>query len=73
VCERASASTPGHFASSGPGVTLSSGSARTGHADFWNAWKQPALDSLVVTCLRAGIHRGFGTANDPEPTPPVDG
>jgi hypothetical protein len=57
----------------GAGVTLSSGSALTGHADFWNAWHQPALDTLVATCLRAGIHCGFGTATDPQPTPPVDG
>jgi hypothetical protein len=57
----------------GPGVTLSSGSALTGHADFWNTWKQPALDDLVVTCLRAGIHCGFGTASDPQPTPGIDG
>ena len=50
----------------GPGVTLSSGSNLTGHADFWNAWDQDALDELVTTCLQAGIHCGFGTADDPQ-------
>ena len=51
----------------GSGVTLSSGSALTGHADFWNTWNQRALDELVATCLRAGIHCGFGTAAHPRP------
>jgi hypothetical protein len=57
----------------GPGVTLSSGSAMTGHADFFNAWDQAALDDLVTTCLQANIHCGFGTADNPSPTPPFDG
>jgi hypothetical protein len=56
----------------GSGVTLSSGSALTGHADFWNTWKQSALQNLVVTCLRAGIHCGFGTASNPQQAQPDD-
>lgn len=38
----------------GPAVTLSSGSAATGHADFWNTWRQSELDRLVRVCLAAG-------------------
>jgi uncharacterized protein DUF1996 len=37
---------------SGSGVTLSSGSALTGHGDFFNAWKQKELDYLVRECLQ---------------------
>ncbi len=36
------------------GATLSSGSATTLHADFWNTWNQPALEALVATCLNPG-------------------
>lgn len=39
----------------GPGVTLSSGSALTGHADFFNAWQQAELERLVETCINAGV------------------
>jgi Domain of unknown function (DUF1996) len=38
----------------GPEVALASGSASTAHADFFNAWRQPALDALVQGCL---VHR----------------
>lgn len=38
----------------GPGVTLSSGKVATGHADFWNTWRQAELDRLVRVCLAAG-------------------
>jgi uncharacterized protein DUF1996 len=37
----------------GPGVTLSSGSQYTAHADFFNAWDQRALARLVRNCLNA--------------------
>lgn len=57
--------TVAYDSSGGAGVTLSSGSALTGHADFWNTWHQTALDNLVTTCLQAGIHCGFGTADHP--------
>ncbi|MDP9241871.1 MAG: DUF1996 domain-containing protein [Actinomycetota bacterium] len=43
-------------------LTLSSGPYYTLHADFWNIWKQPALDALVSECLNAHIACG-------EPTP----
>ena len=33
------------------GFHLSSGSMSTGHADFWNTWKQKALARLVTRCL----------------------
>jgi hypothetical protein len=42
----------------GPGITLSSGSAYTGHGDFFNAWDQQRLEELVRTCLNAGVHCG---------------
>ena len=44
----------------GPGVTLASGGQLTGHADFFNAWDQPALRTLVVNCLNALRHCGQG-------------
>jgi Domain of unknown function (DUF1996) len=34
-------------------MTLSSGSYRTMHADFWNTWQQDALDALVERCVVA--------------------
>ncbi|MDX6669301.1 MAG: hypothetical protein QOK04_2681 [Solirubrobacteraceae bacterium] len=37
----------------GPGVTFSSGSRYTAHADFFNAWDQRALTRLVQRCLNA--------------------
>jgi hypothetical protein len=39
--------------SGGPGVTFSSGSPYTAHADFFNAWDQRALARLVRRCLNA--------------------
>jgi hypothetical protein len=45
----------------GPGVSLSSGGQFSGHADFFNAWRQPALASLVDGCLNALRHCGRGT------------
>ena len=32
-------------------VTLSSGSASSVHADFWNTWDQQALEALVARCI----------------------
>jgi hypothetical protein len=34
-------------------VTLSSGSASTMHADFWNTWNQQQLEGLVQRCINA--------------------
>ena len=42
----------------GPGVTLSSGGQYTAHADFFNAWRQGTLVSLVNNCLNALRHCG---------------
>jgi hypothetical protein len=42
----------------GPGVTLSSGGQYSGHADFFNAWRQGTLVSLVQGCLNALRHCG---------------
>lgn len=33
------------------GFGLSSGSLSTMHADFWNTWNQPSLETLVDRCL----------------------
>lgn len=35
----------------GRAVTLSSGGQVTGHADFFNAWDERALEALVETCF----------------------
>jgi hypothetical protein len=45
----------------GAGVTLSSGGAYSGHADFFNAWRQTTLTSLVNGCLNALRHCARGT------------
>jgi Domain of unknown function (DUF1996) len=45
----------------GPGVSLASGSPYSAHADFFNAWRQPALSALVDGCLNALRHCGRGT------------
>jgi hypothetical protein len=42
----------------GNGVTLSSGGRYSAHADFFNAWRQGTLVSLVNTCLNALRHCG---------------
>jgi uncharacterized protein DUF1996 len=44
----------------GPGVTLSSGGQYSAHADFFNAWRQGRLVSLVNNCLNALRHCGRG-------------
>jgi Domain of unknown function (DUF1996) len=44
----------------GSGVTLSSGSRYSGHADFFNAWRQGALTTLVNNCLNALRHCAKG-------------
>jgi hypothetical protein len=40
----------------GPGLALSSGGQLSGHADFFNAWRQGALQALVNGCLNALRH-----------------
>jgi len=45
----------------GTGVSLSSGGQHSAHADFFNAWNQPVLTSLVDDCLNALRHCGRGT------------
>jgi hypothetical protein len=39
-------------------LRLSSGPYWTLHADFWNTWKQAALDRLIDRCLRRGVNCG---------------
>jgi hypothetical protein len=40
----------------GPGLVLASGGQFSGHADFFNAWDQAVLQSLVDGCLNALRH-----------------
>ena len=40
----------------GAGVTLASGGQFSGHADFFNAWRQSDLQALVDGCLNALRH-----------------
>jgi uncharacterized protein DUF1996 len=42
----------------GSGVGLSSGGQYSAHADFFNAWRQGTLVSLVDRCLNALRHCG---------------
>jgi len=44
----------------GPLTALASGTALTGHADFFNAWDETQLGHLVTTCLDALRHCGRG-------------
>ena len=37
------------------GLSLASGSIRTGHADFWNVWNQEKLAGEVAGCLNRGV------------------
>lgn len=46
-------------------LTLSSGAYYTLHADFWNTWKQGALDDLVKNCLDAHVQCGAPKALSP--------
>jgi Domain of unknown function (DUF1996) len=45
----------------GSGVTLSSGGQYSAHADFFNAWRQGSLVSLVNGCLNALRHCAQGS------------
>ena len=44
----------------GAGISLASGGQYTGHADFFNAWKQATLRSLTESCLNALRHCAKG-------------
>jgi len=44
----------------GAGVTLASGGAYSGHADFFNAWDPTELNALVSTCLAGSKSCGPG-------------
>jgi hypothetical protein len=39
-------------------VYLSSGGQFSGHADFFNAWDEATLSTLVEGCLIARVHCG---------------
>ncbi|MFN3258352.1 MAG: DUF1996 domain-containing protein [Ilumatobacter sp.] len=43
------------------GLSLSSGSLETAHADFWNTWDQDKLESEVTNCLNRGLVCGLGS------------
>jgi hypothetical protein len=40
------------------GIRLASGPTYTAHADFWNTWRQSALQALVDRCLNGGVDCG---------------
>lgn len=42
------------------GLTLSSGSTDTAHADFWNTWDQDKLEREVELCLNRNLVCGLG-------------
>ncbi|MCC6223478.1 MAG: DUF1996 domain-containing protein [Thermoleophilia bacterium] len=46
----------------GDGIELASGGVYSGHADFFNAWDESALERLVGRCLNALRHCGVGSA-----------
>ena len=54
-CRRSRSSTATR-STGGAGVTLASGGQLSGHADFFNAWRQDELQSLVDGCLNALRH-----------------
>lgn len=41
------------------GLALSSGDIHSGHADFWNAWDQAALEREVAACLHRDLPCGI--------------
>ena len=45
----------------GTGITLASGGRYSGHADFFNAWRQGDLQTLVDGCLNALRHCARGS------------
>ena len=45
-----------YLSAGGSGVALASGGQYSGHADFFNAWNQTTLQSLVSGCLNALRH-----------------
>jgi hypothetical protein len=47
-------------------VTLSSGNAYNGHADFFNSWNQANLEALVKYCINAA--RNCGDTGGPKPS-----
>ncbi len=55
---------------SSAGITLSSGSVYSIHADFWNTWQQSSLERLVTLCLdglktNCGINPSAGVNQPP--------
>jgi uncharacterized protein DUF1996 len=48
-------------AGGGPGLVLASGGQFSGHADFFNAWNQQQLGTLVNDCLNALRHCQHGS------------
>jgi hypothetical protein len=50
-------------------ITLSSGSVYSVHADFWNVWHQPTLESLVKKCLNAAVNCGRFKGTSPGRNP----
>ncbi len=53
--------------SRGAGITFSSGSRYTAHADFINSWKQRALVTLVQTCINDQTRTNNDICTPPHP------
>jgi hypothetical protein len=53
--------------SRGAGITFSSGSRYTAHADFINSWKQRALVTLVQTCINDQTRTNNDIRTPPHP------
>lgn len=50
-------------------ITLSSGNVNSIHADFWNVWDQPTLESLVRECFHGQKNCGHFKGTSPGRTP----
>ncbi len=48
------------------GLSLASGSIRTGHADFWNVWDQDKLEEEVALCLNLDLVCGVSDGRSPK-------
>jgi hypothetical protein len=50
-------------------ITLASGSVYSIHADFWNIWDQPTLETLIRTCIRQKVQCAHFTGTSPGRAP----
>jgi hypothetical protein len=48
----------GYPTTDGSAITLSSGAAWTAHVDFWNTWRQAAMNKLTHDCINRNVQCG---------------